>query len=141
MSFPTGTECVSDYPSVSMPRKIKPRPMENTKFILSVARIWGFASMLFLSFMLITHLFGKESMNFTDRKELLTFLFFPMGIIFGLFVSYRSAMTGGIICLISIAASCWMIPDLMKSFYYLFSVIPGILFLIYGIKRMTLSSK
>jgi len=110
--------------------------MENTKIILSIARICGFISMLFLSFMLIAHIFGDENMNFTNRKEVFTFIFFPLGIIFGLFVSYRSAFTGGTICLISILMSCYMIPELIKSFYYLFSVMPGILFLIYGIKKL-----
>ena len=113
--------------------------MENTKFLLTVARIWGFASMVFLSIMLIAHLTGNENMNFTNGKELLAFLFFPLGIIFGLFVSYRSAITGGIICSLCIVASCWMIPGLIKSIYYLISVIPGILFLIYGIRTRKLS--
>jgi hypothetical protein len=115
--------------------------MENTKVLLSIARIWGFISMLFLKFMLLANIFGEENMNFTNRKELFTFLFFPMGIIFGLFVSYRSAITGGIICAVSILFSCYMIPELMKKFYYLFSVIPGILFLIYGIKKNIFNSK
>jgi hypothetical protein len=119
----------------------KNKIMKNKKTLLSIARVWGFISMLFLSFMLLIHLFGEESMGFTNRNELLTFIFFPLGIIFGLFVSYRSAFTGGIICLISIILSCWMIPELMKSFYYLFSVVPGVLFLIYGFKKLKVNSK
>lgn len=113
--------------------------MKNRKWLLSIARIWGFISMLFLSFMLLAHLFGEESMNFTNRNELFTFIFFPLGIIFGLFVSYRSAITGGVICLVSILISCWMIPELIKNFYYVFCVTPGILFFIYGINRQKLN--
>jgi hypothetical protein len=115
--------------------------MEITKVLLSTARIWGFISMLFLTFMLAAHIFGEESMNFTNRKELFTFILFPMGIIFGLFVAYRSAITGGIICSVSILISCTMLPELINSFYYLFSVIPGILFMIYGINKLKISSK
>lgn len=124
-----------------MRRKIKLIHMEITKVLLSTARIWGFISMLFLTFMLLANIFGEEKMNFTNRKELFTFIFFPMGIIFGLFVSYRSAITGGIICSISILLSCFMLPELIRSFYYLFSVIPGILFLMYGINKLKISSK
>lgn len=134
-------ECDSDYHLDSMPKKIKPILMEITKVLLSTARIWGFISMLFLTFMLAAHIFGEEIMNFTNRKELFIFLFFPMGIIFGLFVSYRSAITGGIICSISILLSCFMLPELIRSFYYLFSVFPGILFLIYGIDKLKINSK
>jgi len=115
--------------------------MEITKVLLSTARIWGFISMLFLTFMLAAHILGEESINFTNRKELFTFILFPMGIIFGLFVAYRSAITGGIICSICILISCFMLPELIRSFYYLFSVIPGILFLIYGIDKLKINSK
>ena len=134
-------ECDSDYHLDLMPKKIKPILMEITKVLLSTARIWGFISMLFLTFMLATHIFGEESMNFSNREELFTFLLFPMGIIFGLFVAYHSAITGGIICSICILISCVMFPELARSFYYLFSVIPGILFLIYGIDKLKINSK
>lgn len=112
------------------------------KVLLSTARIWGFLSLLFLSYMLIAHLFGNESMRFIHQRELYLFLLFPMGIIFGIFVAYRSALMGGSICLVSVLLSCWMLPELIKSFYYLFSVLPGILFLIYGcIQLFHVSSK
>jgi hypothetical protein len=124
-----------------MPKKIKPMLMEITKVLLSTARIWGFISMLFLLFMLLANIFGEENMNFTNRKEWFTFILFPMGIIFGLFVAYRSAITGGIICFISILISCILLPELTKSFYYVFSVFPGILFLIYGINKLKINSK
>ena len=139
--FPIEMECALVYHLDSMPKKIKPMLMEITKVLLSVARIWGFISMLFLTFMLAAHLCEEESVNITNRKELFTFLFFLMGIIFGLFVSYRSAITGGIICSISILLSCIMLPELIRSFYFLLSVIPGILFLIYGIDKLKINSK
>lgn len=111
--------------------------MKNIKLILSFARIWGFLSLAFLGFFLVAHIFGDETMVFASKKELFAFLFFPLGIVLGLFVAYRSALTGGIISLVSILVILILLPELLINPYFLFSVIPGILFLIYGILKKT----
>ncbi len=111
--------------------------MKNSKLILSFARIWGFMSLVFLSLFLTAHIFGEETILFNNKTEMVAFLFFPMGIVFGLFVAYRSAMTGGLISLVSLLVISFLMPDLIFNLYFLFSVIPGILFLIYGILKKT----
>lgn len=89
---------------------------------------WSAASLMFLLFMLFTHIFGTEIMSFNNKKELIAFCFFPLGIILGLIIGFGSPLFGGIICLISVAISSFLIPDLLYNPYYLACVLPGILY-------------
>jgi len=107
--------------------------MKRIRLLLSVARIWGFFSMLFLMIFLIGHIFGEDTIYFNTRKEMIAFIFFPIGIVFGLFVAYRSSITGGSIAMLSAIIGNMLLPALIWNFYYLFSIFPGLLFFLHGI--------
>ena len=107
--------------------------MKTSELLLTIARIWGLLSMTFISVMLVGHIFGEDSIVFANKKELIAFVFFPLGILLGLFVSYKSGFTGGSITIMSFIISVVLIPMLMKSPWFLFSVAPGILFFIHSL--------
>lgn len=106
------------------------------KITLIIFKFWALFSLLFLAWFLFAHIFSTEPMLFHSRKELMSFLFFPLGIVFGLMLTFRWEFAGGLICFTSVVISSVLIPALILNPYFLIIVMPGILLMFIGIKKI-----
>jgi len=67
-----------------------------------IARIWSIASIAFLLFMVIGHLFGSEQSNPPTFGEMVGLFFFPLGVFIGLIIAWKWEGLGGMIAIGSI---------------------------------------
>ena len=114
---------------------------ENKKLnvLLWVARVWGAVVLFFMVFMVGAHFveaFTNDESSFfggfDSNEELLTFLFFPIGIMIGLAVAQFKYRLGGYITLIAMIVFLVLRPDLiLDSMIYLIGI-PGLLFLLHS---------
>lgn len=97
------------------------------------ARIIGSMVLLFLLWMLIGHLVGDANgpngMTFTETREFIAFLFFPMLSIVGLLLAYKWEFLGGILVTISLAGLFLLMPVLARTAFWLW-MLPGALYLL-----------
>ncbi|MCW5900546.1 MAG: hypothetical protein KIT10_14875 [Flavobacteriales bacterium] len=107
----------------------------NARVILWAARISGTLLLAFLLFMLIGHLTGDANgpngMRFSNNRELIAFLFFPVCTIIGLALAYKRELLGGTIAIGSLVALFLLRPDLMQM-RFLLMLLPGVLYLLHG---------
>ncbi|HHZ65933.1 MAG TPA: hypothetical protein EYN38_11640 [Flavobacteriales bacterium] len=109
--------------------------MKNKKQIANIirwtARIWSLLSLAFMLFMVGGHIFGSEPQSIIDMKDLLMLVFFPTGVLTGLFLAWKWEGTGGIATIGSIIGLYVLRPDLILDPLIASLVAPGVLFLIY----------
>ena len=103
--------------------------------ILWIARISSALSILFLGFMIFGHLFGDEPQQFNSSAELVSLLFFPIGLLAGLLIAFKSETLGGAIACLSMLAFFVLRPDTLGSLWMLSLAVPGVLFLIFGLMK------
>jgi hypothetical protein len=96
-----------------------------------IARIWSIASIAFLSFMLIASIVGagEENGGFASSREVVQFLFFPLGILIGMIIAWKWEGLGGIITTGSIIVFHVFRPDLIFEGMFDVLAVPGLLFL------------
>lgn len=99
------------------------------------ARVIGAASLLLLLLFLFDGSGDRMKMSVGD---IIAELIFPVGIIFGLILSWRTELAGGAVTLASVVSFYfiygWMLEEsLMQTWWFVFFAIPGVLFLTYGI--------
>lgn len=107
----------------------------DARLLLWAARITGTLLLGFLLFMLIGHLTGDANgptgMRFSNNRELIAFLFFPVCTIIGLAFAYKWELLGGAIAIGSLLALFLLRPDLMQV-RFLLMLLPGVLYLLHG---------
>jgi len=119
--------------------------MKNKKsltILIWTARIWGAISLAFLLFMVGAHLVealfvSKKPIGegFNSTAEMISFLFFPIGIMIGLGIALKWHRIGGLITLISIICFHIYRPDLILDPMIDGLAMPGLLFFIYSFLR------
>ena len=105
-------------------------------FILRwAARLLSLATALLLALF-----FLGEGLQISDLAgfEFVGLLFFPVGLLIGFAVGWRNELAGGIISVLSIAAfyfayELWATGTLPSGFSFAVFVVPGLLFLAYGL--------
>ena len=109
--------------------------MSHTRILFWASRITGTLWLLFLVFMVVGHLTGDANgtngMVFNDAREVLAFLFFPIGTIVGLSLAYKKALLGGSLALLSLVALVLLRPDLLQATFFVMAV-PGVLYCLYA---------
>lgn len=112
--------------------------MKNQKkiavYIRWIARIWGSLVLAFVLFFMVAHLFGAEESGegFRNTTEVLTFIFFPISSVLGLFIALKWEGLGGLIIIGGIIGLFIMRFDLISNLYFTAGLIPpGILFIFY----------
>ena len=102
--------------------------------VLWTARITGTAMALFVTFFIVAHAFGNEETGngFQNISEIITFIFFPIGVTAGLFISLWKERLGAIITLVGLAALFTMRVDLIDNFQMVLPAIPAILYFTYA---------
>ena len=72
--------------------------------ILWIARGWGGIILAFVLFFLIAPIFGNEEgrTGFTNTRDIITFILFPISTIIGLAIAYKWEGTGGLISSLAI---------------------------------------
>ena len=101
--------------------------------IIWIARISGSLILAFMLFFLLAHIFGEEESGngFRNTKEVISFLFFPIGTLIGLSLAFKWEGLGGIITIVGMIGLFVVRPDLLNSIYMTIPIIPGILYTIY----------
>ena len=127
-----GTEIFSEWASMYFHMDMAPPPLT---FLRPIARIVGTLTLAFLLFMLFGHLTGDANgptgMRFSDTREVLSFICFPVLTIIGLALAYRNAKWGGVLAVLSIMRLFTLRPDLMSTAIWLWTI-PGLLYLVVG---------
>ncbi len=103
-----------------------------------IARISGTLMLMFFLFFLLAHIFGDQDHKgggFSDTRELITFIFFPLSYIAGLSVALKWEGTGSLISLIGMTGLFVLRPDLLTNPYILMPALPTILYAIYWYAR------
>ncbi|MEJ2585056.1 MAG: hypothetical protein P8Z38_08430 [Robiginitalea sp.] len=114
---------------------------KNANILRRIARIWGTISLLFLLFMLGTHILGSfsgspEADGFGSTADFISFLFFPVSTIIGLALSWKWEGLGGAVTVVGMIAFHIIRPDLILDPMIDGLAAPGVLFLIcWGISR------
>jgi len=97
------------------------------------ARITSLAAIAIILMFIIGESIEFEAMAWT---EMVMLIFFPIGTVVGMVVSWRCELTGGIVSMLSLGIfyfSCYLFKgDLPRGPYFLLFTSPAILFLIYG---------
>ncbi len=116
--------------------------MTPLKALRIIARTIGSLVLLFLLWMLIGHLVGDangpNAMTFTEQRDFIAFLFFPMLSIVGLLLAYKWELLGGTFVVISLLGLFALMPALMQSAFWLW-MLPGALYLLSGLLRRRLA--
>ena len=94
-----------------------------------IARIWSIASISFISFFIIAHLFGENFGTFNSWKEVVMFLFFPAGIYVGMLIAWKWEGLGGVMGTGSIVAYHLIETKFYLDFWIDGLAAPGVLFL------------
>ncbi|MCM8571124.1 hypothetical protein NE848_17140 [Gramella jeungdoensis] len=100
--------------------------------ILWIARGWGGIILAFVLFFLIAHIFGNEEggTGFSDTRDIITFILFPVSTIIGLAIAYKWEGLGGLIS--SLAILIAMFINEVIDFKFLLTIFPpGFLYLVY----------
>lgn len=115
---------------------------KSLKILFWIATIWSIISLAFLLFMVGAHLIEALfesnrpiSEGFNSTAEMISFLFFPIGIMIGLGIALKWHRIGGLITIISIICFHFFRPDLILDPMIDGLAFPGILFLIYSFLR------
>ena len=116
--------------------------MQPLKRFLWLARIVGLMSLGFLLFMLGAHLIeGGDGSSFASTAELLSFIFFPIGLVVGLALCFWRPIAGGLFVIIDMLAFFIIRPDLILDPIFAFLAMPGVAFLLYGIFKRKMAPK
>lgn len=107
------------------------------KTIWIIAKIWTALSTAFLGWFLLAHIFGGENFLFNSKKEMITFLFFPVAVLLGLGLTFWNELTGSIICVAGMLCAAIFIPELLKNIYFLLITMPGIFMLIISFYKIS----
>ena len=92
------------------------------------ARVLSLVSISFISFFIISHMFGNESASFNSTYEIFEYLFFPLGVLFGLTVAWKWKLVGAIITLFSITMFHILRQELLLDPIIDGLAFPGVLF-------------
>ncbi|HEY0975970.1 MAG TPA: hypothetical protein VGE21_00755 [Flavobacteriales bacterium] len=99
---------------------------------------WISGSLLlgFLLFMLVGHLIGDANgphgMRFTNDREVVAFVLFPVCTALGLLLAYRWPLLGGSVSVLSLLALMLLHPNLMRPVFGLLAM-PGMLYIVHAI--------
>ncbi len=102
-----------------------------------IARAWSVIALLFLIIFVSAHIVevmdaGRPIFGELRNDELLSFVFFPAGMMVSLAVVQFKHRIGGYLCLFCMIAVLIIKPELAKSPMIYFFGLPGVLFLIYS---------
>lgn len=100
--------------------------------VLWAARILGALGILFLSYMILGHVFGDEPQNLNGISDIVALTFFPGGLLLGLIVALKFEKTGGAIAFVSMCVFFLLRPDTLANAWILGLFAPALLFFIYG---------
>ena len=109
----------------------------NKETIKWIARIWSILSLAFLLLFFATSIFSSGGDDTFAFKDMLQFVFFPIGLTIGLILAWKWEGLGGIIAISSIIG--FHLQMLVKHGNLDFSLIiellaaPGIMFILYWI--------
>ena len=102
-----------------------------------IARIWSILSFAFLLLFFGAHIFSSSETDTFAFKDLLQFVFFPIGLTIGLIIAWKMEGLGGIIAIASIIGFHlqMLITHGKPDFVLLIELLaaPGILFILYWI--------
>lgn len=83
------------------------------KELLITAKIWSALSLGFMGIALIGQLFAPKLANFKDFEEGILFLFFPVGVLLGMIISWwKSHLIAGITTTICLIIFHFIRPDI-----------------------------
>lgn len=100
--------------------------------VLWAARILGTLTILFLSFMILGHIFGSEPQHLNGLSDVIALTFFPTGLLAGLIVALKHEKTGGTIAFVSMCIFFAYRPNALTSSLFLLLFVPAVLFFVYG---------
>jgi len=100
--------------------------------VLWAARILGTLTILFLSFMIIGHLFGSEPQHLNGLPDVIALTFFPTGLLVGLIVALKYEKIGGAIAFFSMCIFFAYRPNALGSSLFWLLFAPAVLFFVYG---------
>ena len=102
------------------------------KSILWMARIWGTLIIAIVLIFLIAHIFEKEPWGerFSNPRELITFICFPVLTIIGLALAYKWEGRGGLISSLALITAM-ILNNLLELKFILLILPPGFLYLSY----------
>ncbi len=108
--------------------------MNGTKTLRWIARLWAVLSLLFLLAFVV-----GEGIGLQRTRDLVAFLFFPLGVGAGLVVAWWRERLGGLIAVGSLVAfylTLYLFDGrLPRGPYFLLVAAPGVLFLLLGRKE------
>lgn len=105
---------------------------KNIALIRTAARILGTVAIAFVLFMIGALLFGKEGFGaFQSKREILSFMLFPVGTLIGFGLAWKWEGIGGLISLVSLLGFHLLRPDLGASFWIDIMALPAMLFVLY----------
>ncbi|MDX1544937.1 MAG: hypothetical protein R3214_13425 [Christiangramia sp.] len=101
--------------------------------ILWIARGWGGIILAFVLFFLIAPIFGNEEgrTGFTNTRDIITFILFPISTIIGLAIAYKWEGTGGLISSLAIVFAM-LLNETIDLKFMLSIFAPGFFFLYTG---------
>lgn len=102
------------------------------KSILWMARIWGTLIIAFIMVFLIAHILENKPLGkgFSNAKDLVSFICFPVLTILGLALAYRWEGRGGLITSLALTSAI-LLNNLLDLKFILLIFPPGILYLTY----------
>ena len=97
------------------------------------ARVSGTLMLLFVLFFVFAHVFGdsESGEGFSNTKEVLSFICFPIATTIGLSLALKWEGLGGLITLLGMIGLLALRPDLLKSLLIMIPILPGFLYILY----------
>lgn len=92
-----------------------------------IVRIISIIIVLFLILMFVGSLFNPKQSNTPSTHELISFIFFPIGLCVGLLIAWKWELIGGIIAIVSMIIFSLIIQSTLG---WIIFAIPGVLFII-----------
>ena len=99
-----------------------------------IARIWGSLILAFVLFFVLAYMFGDEGLglNNLSKRDIITFICFPVSSVIGLSIALKNEKIGGIITTLGIIGLLIVRSDLSTNLYIMVGIVPpGILYLVY----------
>ncbi len=102
-------------------------------FIRWTARIIGSLFLIFVLFFLLAYVFGENESGegFRNLREIITFIFFPIGTTIGLALALKWDGLGGLLTTGSMVGLYTLRPQLATNFYMIVPTLVGILFILH----------
>lgn len=116
------------------------RGYRTRKFLRIISRVMGTLLLIFIIFIVVSHLFGDEKLmeGLRSTRDIIIFICFPVLATAGLILAFKWPQPGGWIIVLSMLSSYLMNPALLQNVYMGLITLTGVFYLLSAKKPETI---